>query len=99
MEEYFFQMEDTKIPIYLTDGLQEIADKISENGCNRVILVYDRALDDKLVDEQNRFTPTGDESERLEKILEGFAFHIVFSHKGIQHCQPVPHFTGPTDSE
>ena len=51
MEEYFFQMEDTKIPIYLTDGLQEIADKITENGCNRVILVYDRALDDKLVDE------------------------------------------------
>lgn len=28
-------------------------------------------------------TPPGDESERLEKILEGFAFHIVFSHKGI----------------
>ena len=27
--------------------------------------------------------PPGDESERLEKILEGFAFHIVFSHKGI----------------
>jgi hypothetical protein len=28
-------------------------------------------------------TRLGDESERLEKILEGFAFHIVFSHKGI----------------
>ena len=28
-------------------------------------------------------TRLGDESERLEKILEGFAFYIVFSHKGI----------------
>lgn len=51
MKEYFFEMEEIKIPIYLMDKMEEIADNITEHECNKVLLLYDNNIDDKLVSE------------------------------------------------
>ncbi len=51
MKEYFFEMEDIKIPIYLMDTMEEIECSITKHECNKVLLLYDDNVDNELVSE------------------------------------------------